>query len=270
MATPAPATFATLLEQAVNEPGILSSAYRAFHNYSIGNQLLAWSQCMGRGIQPGPIATFQRWRELGRYVRRGEKAIVLCRPVTVKRTTTADDGGDETTVATWFVYKPFWFVLAQTEGQPLPEPEIPAWDRSRALAALNVSEAPFDETDGNCQGYARERSIAVSPIAALPWKTRFHELAHVLLGHTSEGVLNDGELTPRNLRECEAEAVALLCCAALGLPGVEYCRGYIQSWWGEGNPIPERSAQRILKVADQILKAGTTDSTETTETGAQS
>ena len=62
--------------------------------------------------------------------------------------------------------------------------------------------------------------------------------------------------TPRSLRECEAEAVAMLCCAALGLPGVECCRGYIQSWWGHGNPIPERSAQRVLKAADQILKAG--------------
>ena len=92
MATPAPATFAQLLEQAVNEPGILSSAYRQFYGYSLGNVLLALSQCLARGIQPGPIATFQRWKELGRFVRRGEKAITLCRPVTVKRTTTADDG----------------------------------------------------------------------------------------------------------------------------------------------------------------------------------
>ena len=53
-----------------------------------------------------------------------------------------------------------------------------------------------------------------------------------------------------------AESVALLCCAALDLPGVECSRGYIQSWWGQGNAIPEKSAQRILKVADQILKAG--------------
>jgi hypothetical protein len=37
---------------------------------------------------------------------------------------------------------------------------------------------------------------------------------------------------------------------------VEFSRGYIQHWWGSGNPIPERSAQRILKVANQILVAG--------------
>ena len=83
------------------------------------------------------------------------------------------------------------------------------------------------------------------------------KLAHVLLGHTSEGQQADGDRTPSNMRECEAEAVALLCCAALGLPGVECCRRYIQGWWGQGNAIPERSAQRVLKVADQILKAGT-------------
>ena len=90
----------------------------------------------------------------------------------------------------------------------------------------------------------------------MPHKTTFHECAHILLGHTTEGEHTDSEITPRNLRECEAEAVALLCCAALDLPGVEYSRGYIQSWWGAGNPIPERSAQYILKVADQNPQGG--------------
>ena len=90
--TPAASTsFADLLRSAVTEPGILSSAYRQFHNYSIGNQLLAWSQCLARGIQPGPMATFPRWKELGRYVRKGEKAITLCQPVTVTRPADPDD-----------------------------------------------------------------------------------------------------------------------------------------------------------------------------------
>ena len=76
MTAPAHA-FADLLRSAVNEPGIISAAYSQFHNYSIGNQLLAWSQCVARGIQPGPIATFMGWKEKGRHVRRGEKAITL-------------------------------------------------------------------------------------------------------------------------------------------------------------------------------------------------
>jgi antirestriction protein ArdC len=250
-------SWAALLERAVTDPGIVSAAYRQFHNYSIGNQLLAFAQCLRRAIPLGPIATYQRWKELGRQVRRGEKAITLCRPVTVKRSEITDHGNEETAAATWFVFKSYWFVLAQTDGEPLPEPAIPAWSSARALAALDVAEIPFDLIDGNCLGFARERSIAINPVNPMPHKTRFHELAHVLLGHTEEGLLADGDITPRNLRECEAEAVALLCCAALDLPGVEWSRGYIQSWWGTGNPIPERSAQRILKTADQILKAGT-------------
>ena len=119
------------------------------------------------------------------------------------------------------------------------------------------AEILFDHVDGNCLGFARDRVIAINPINPLPHKTRFHELAHVLLGHTTEGRQADSETTPRTLRECEAEAVALLCCAALELPGVTECCGYIQHWWGQGHEIPERSAQRVLKVADQILKAGT-------------
>ncbi|MEQ1761358.1 MAG: ImmA/IrrE family metallo-endopeptidase [Vicinamibacterales bacterium] len=256
MATPAPATFARLLEQAVNEPGILSDAYRQFHGYSVGNQLLALTQCLTRDIKPGPIATFQGWKDVGRYVRRGEKALTLCQPVTVQRTTTSPDGGDETQQATWFVYRASWFVLAQTDGPPFPEPSSPAWDCERALTSLDVVEIPFDHTDGNCLGFARERTIAINPVNAMPHKTRFHELAHVVLGHTSEGLHADDDRTPRNLRECEAEAVALVCLAALELPGVEYSRGYIQHWWGRGNPIPEPSARRILRAADQILKAG--------------
>jgi antirestriction protein ArdC len=249
-------SFAELLQSAVTEPGILSAAYRQFHSYSIGNQLLAWSQCVDRGIQPGPMATFPRWRELGRHVKRGEKAITLCMPVTVKRRGEATDGAEDAEVITRFVYKPHWFVLAQTEGEPLPAASVPSWRRERALDALNVELVAFDATDGNVLGFARDRSVAVSPLNPLPYKTLFHELAHILLGHTGEGDQNDGEVTPRNLREIEAEAVALLCCAALELPGVEFARGYIQSWWGAGNPIPERSAHRVLKAADQILKAG--------------
>jgi antirestriction protein ArdC len=255
--TPSIASFADLLRSAVTDPGVISNAYQQFHNYSLGNQLLAWSQCLERGIQPGPLATYPRWRELGRQVRRGEKAITLCMPVTIKRTTEQAENAADLEVRTRFIYRPNWFVLAQTDGQPLAANSIPAWDANSALAGLQIQEIPFDHLNGNCLGYARERSIAINPINPLAHKTRFHELAHVLLGHTTEGQQNDSEITPRDLRECEAETVALLCCAALDLPGVECCRGYIQLWWGTGNPIPEHSAQRILKAADQILKAGT-------------
>ena len=48
------------------------------------------------------------------------------------------------------------------------------------------------------------------------------------------------------------------------LPGAEHSRGYIQHWNAQrsAEPISERSAQRIFKTADQILKAGTTECSE--------
>ena len=259
MSRPTPKAFTALLQDAINQPGTLSQAYQQFHTYSLGNQLLAMFQCHGRGLKPGPMATFPRWKELGRHVRKGEKALTLCMPITIKRNAETTDDGTEESIYTRFVYKSRWFVLSQTDGEPLPESESPDWDAARALDGLDVQEIPFDHVDGNCLGLARDRLIAINPVNPLPHKTRFHELAHVLLGHTVEGTQADSDVTPRTLRECEAEAVALLCCAALKLPGIDEARGYIQHWWGQGHEIPERSAQRILKVADQILKAGTTE-----------
>lgn len=260
--------FAELLSRALTEPGVVSRAYSAFHGYSIGNQILAFVQCAERGIPPGPLSTFVGWRDKGRYVRKGEKAITLCQPVTVKRksadqplpadaTPAADQPRD---TITRFIYRPHWFVLSQTDGLDVVPASIPEWNQARALETLGIIEEPFTSTDGNCQGYARQRTIAVSPVAELRTKTLLHEVAHVVLGHTSEADagLTDSALTPRSLREVEAEAVALVCLEALGLPGAEHCRGYIQHWNERrgAEPIPERSAQRIFKAADQILKAG--------------
>src|SRR5262249_56517222 len=125
------------------EPGIMSQAYSSFHNYSVGNQLLAWAQCLARGIQPGPIATFQRWKELGRHVRKGEKAIVLCQPVTVKRTRENEDRAEdaETFTFTRFVYRPHWFVMAQTDGAQLLPIQTTAWDRARACCSLRDGDS---------------------------------------------------------------------------------------------------------------------------------
>jgi hypothetical protein len=91
-----------------------------------------------------------------------------------------------------------------------------------------------------------------------------------MLGHTSEGDFADGETTPRTLREVEAEAVALLCCESLGLDGAAYCRGYIQNWLSQGkgsntDAIPEKSAQKIFRAADQIIRAGRTEPEQSPE-----
>src|SRR5687768_17378198 len=69
------ATFAALLQAAISEPGKIHEAYFAFHGYSISNQILALIQCAERGIAPGPIASFNKWKERERYVQKGQKAL---------------------------------------------------------------------------------------------------------------------------------------------------------------------------------------------------
>lgn len=260
--------WAALLVEAVNKPGLIMEAYSAFHNYSIGNQILALVQCHLRGLQPGPINTFPKWQALGRVVKRGERALTLCMPITRKQ---REEESEEEHTFTSFAYKPRWFVLSQTQGRELEPTTIPEWDSEKAIAALSIERVAFDKTDGNCQGFARQRQIAINPVAQLPYKTLFHELAHVILGHTTEADFADTETTPRNLREVEAEAVALLCCESLGLEGADYCRGYIQNWLYQGvgfnaDAIPEKSAQKIFRSADQIIRAGRTQPKQSTET----
>lgn len=260
-----------LLVKAVSTPGVLSTAYRQFWNYSIGNQLLALFQCHGRGIEPGPIHTFLGWKDLGRSVKKGQKALTLCMPVTVKRKREnsasnsegddqdPSDGTDAAATRTRFMYRPNWFVLAQTEGQEYVPAELPQWSEARALGALNIERIAFRHTDGNAQGYALNQQVAVSPIAFMPARTLLHELAHVVLGHTAEQerMDDDDSATPRDVREVEAECVALIGCSSLGLGGEAFSRGYVQHWLKDER-IPERSAQKIFKAASQILRAGRT------------
>lgn len=267
-----------LLRRAVEEPGLISEAYTRFHGYSLGNRFAALLQCQERGLEPGPISTFNGWRKLGYAVQKGEEAITLCMPLKgvmarEKPASPADQAQhpsappdiQEIEYIRAFVWKPHWFVLAQTQPvnpetvQPVSVPTLPGWDKEKALAALGIHEKPFTALDGNIQGYAHERDIAVSPLAALPHKTFFHEAAHVVLGHTegpnSAGRLIDTLTLSRSQSEVEAEGTALLLLDVFDLPGQEYARGYIQHWL-EGEAIPEKSAQRIFGAADRILSAG--------------
>jgi hypothetical protein len=262
--------WSALLVEAVNKPSLIMEAYSAFHNYSIGNQILALVQCQLRGLEPGPINTFPGWQALGRTVKRGERALILCMPISRKvRDEEAPESNSENGERrfTSFMHKARWFAISQTVGDEFTPPRLPEWDASRALTALDIEQIPFTDTDGNCQGYARKRQIAINPVAQLPHKTLFHETAHVILGHTSEADFTDTERTPKNLREVEAEAVALLCCEALSLEGADYCRGYVQNWLRpaigyHGDAIPEKSAQKIFRAADQILRAGRLQASE--------
>jgi antirestriction protein ArdC len=267
--------WAELLNEAVTKPGLLHQSYQRFHNYSIGNALLILWQCMERGIEPGPVATYKRWQEIGRQVKAGEKAMAMWMPIVVKEKDLDKDGNEVEHKKMVFVTPSRWFVMSQTSGETEPVPETVAdWSMSRMLEALEIKTESFDEINGNCMGYAkRNRTIAISPLAFSPVKTAVHEAAHVIMHFGDDeavDIIVDNKDLSYSDREVEAESVALLVCDALGLDGQEYSRGYIQNWMGRSeNGIPEKSARRIFSAADKILKAGREAKAEVAETEAE-
>jgi hypothetical protein len=92
---PQHATWGELLREAVEKPGRMLEAYTAFHNFSLGNALLALEQCTRRNLQPGPLNTYNGWLERKRQVRKGEKGITLCMPMPIKKATQTDGVKDE-------------------------------------------------------------------------------------------------------------------------------------------------------------------------------
>jgi hypothetical protein len=246
--------WADLLAEAVGQPGTISQCYSLFWNYSMGNMLAALHQCLMRGIQPGPINTFLGWKQLDRQVRKGERAMWLCMPITWRRQPNDRDDQDDQTadIYTRFTWRPRWFVLGQTDGAEYTPPELPGWDRERALAALGITEEPFSHMNGNAQGYSRPgRVLAINPLAEHPARTLLHEVAHILLGH-----LDTSRDLPAAVMEVEAEATAYLVGEALGLVGADDSRGYVQHYLAKGAHIEETTARRIYKTADAILHAG--------------
>ena len=133
--------WSALLVEAVNKPGMIMEAYSAFHNYSIGNQILALVQCQLRGLEPGPINTFPGWQALRRTVKRGERALILCMPITRKvRDEEAQENNGENGERTFtsFMHKARWFAISQTVGDEFTAPRLPEWEAERALAALDI------------------------------------------------------------------------------------------------------------------------------------
>lgn len=249
--------FALLLTFAINEPGVTNQAYRAFHNFSIGNQILAAQQLLERGLQLSPIASFKSWQEKGRHVKRWQRAISLYMPVTMKRKEIDQNTGEEVEVSHHkFIMRPHWFSLGQTEGEDYtPEAIATAWDAELAMLNLDIKEEAFNDLRGNVMGYARCRNIAINPLNPFKHKTRFHEMAHIILGHTSETEMQDMPELSRDIKEVEAESVAFILCCIFELPGQAESRSYIQTWLS-GKSLPESSAKRIFVAADKILKAG--------------
>jgi antirestriction protein ArdC len=252
------------LIEAYQAPGALGSTYTRFHTYSFGNQILLMMQ----GLRE-PVASYDRWQELGRQVRCGEQAKYVRAPNT-RRIEETDDTGQpkidangkpvKREVATGrFHWRKSAFGYSQTDGPELEFPPLPGWNVDTALTALGIDRVPFDEINGNVQGFSYEdtrgQHLAINPVAAYPMKTTFHELAHLVLGHCRHD--GDGAEKHRGVKEFEAEATAYLVAKELELTtwDASESRAYIQTWLA-GHEVTEDSVVAILGAVNKILVAG--------------
>jgi antirestriction protein ArdC len=254
------------LTEALNAPGALGSTYTRFYSYSFLNQI----RLLMQGVAE-PVATYNRWRELGRQVRKGSKAKSVLAPVLVGREVKDANGnvvlGDDGKprkhqILVGFRDSRTVFGYSDTDGQELPSVQLPGWDVDGALAVLGVDRVAFDMVNGNAQGFSFEdgdgRHVAINPTAVYPAKTLFHEVAHLMLGHCK-----GDDQGHRGVAELEAEASAYLVAKELELIAWDPAesRAYIQTWLG-GTEVGEDNITRVFAAVNKILTAGRIDAAE--------
>lgn len=248
--------YTELLENALQSEGAISKCYSVFHNYSFRNIVLLCKQFVMRGQDVAPVATYKKWQELNRQVKKGSKAYEMYVPVFKKE---IDEKTGEETERMFFIVKKAWFSVSDTDGdQALDKTETPEFSLSRTMENLNIKMLQFDYVNGNIQGYCAKEGIAINPVAQHPIKTALHEIAHFIL-HSDKDDYHD----ERGLYECEAESTALLSGMLLGVLDDESksdAVGYIKHWMTkyknlDAGKLLEKSAKNIFSAVDKILAA---------------
>jgi antirestriction protein ArdC len=239
-----------LLDEALTAPGRMGDTYSRFYSYSFLNTLLLMQQ----GVSE-PVNTYKRWGAMDRQVKRGSRAKSILIPMTIKKAETPEEKD-----VVKFKRAACLFTVSETEGAELPEVEPQDWDAGTALEKLSIEQTAFALINGNVAGYSMGQEFAINPVAKYPLKTTFHELGHILLGHTSDDDVDEEQeyQHPRGVQEVQAEAVAYLVMNELGM--AEFMdqaesRGYIQGWLGE-KQLDDRAIRQIFSTVDKILKAG--------------
>jgi len=183
--------------------------YSRFHQYSIYNVF-----CILMSFpEASQVAGFQRWRSMGRYVRKGEKGIPILAPILISEDPD-DPDSDKILRGFKIVYV---YDISQTDGQPLPK--VPNWksaEKNRQLEEKLIRFAnkrsimvSIVEQRGEIQGISKGKLIEVDPNAGT--KTLIHEIAQEVM-HRDVNRPNDS-----SLRELEAEAVAYVVSKHFGL-----------------------------------------------------
>ncbi|MBI1826659.1 MAG: DUF1738 domain-containing protein [Planctomycetes bacterium] len=233
------------------------AAIARFHRYSLGNLLLILSQ------RPDAtrVAGFQTWKQLGRFVKKGERGLFIIAPMRCcKKVDDASDvniessDDDESFIRFRAVHV---FDISQTDGEPLPEPVRASGDpagyteRLKAFVADKAIALEYSSTLGSA--YGRSSGGKITLREGMPPAEEFsvlvHELAHELLHPKG----SRGELS-KLVKETEAEAVAFVVSHAIGLDAAKAAADYIQVYRGDKDTLAE-SLQRIQATAGEILEA---------------
>jgi hypothetical protein len=254
-----------VLKMALTVPGRISQCYNKFYRYSFLNMVLVLMQTG----KLEPIATFNKWKALDRKVISGPGSALFINhprfaPLRVDGKPVVKVNGKAEMKFIGAYPKASVFQLFQTEGPDLVMADLPDWDKTQAMAELDITEVKFSVLDFNMQGYSKDRTFALNPVCESPFKTMIHEWAHILLGHTEGGYKEH----PRDIAEFQAEAVALLTCHELDVEAFDASksRGYIQHWLAgksadylDGNgdlAVNDAVVRNIFSVTDRILVAG--------------
>jgi DNA primase len=231
-----------------------------FRQYSFNNTLLILIQCP----HATRVASYKKWTEMGRQVRKGEKGLSIFAPMMRKKEDAKT--GEEKTYLSGFRLVPT-FDVSQTEGDALPEdPAKPVlldgeapeglWDALAAIVAENGYTLRLGPSEHGENGYTRPADKVVQVTeglsAAQSAKTLIHEVAHMLL-HTDDKVLTEDAILHRNVAEIEAESVAHIVAEVHGLPTDAYSVPYVAGWSNGKTEVIAATADRVLKTAKQIL-----------------
>ena len=235
------------------------AAMARFHSYSFGNIMLIYSQ------RPDAtrVAGFRTWRELDRYVKKGEKGIVIIAPMMLKRRDSDGPNGhpvehDGDKPDTFIRFRAVHvFDVSQTEGEALPEHSAvggdPAGhiDRLKTVVADRGIGLEYSDELGSAEGKSSGGRITLRTglSSAEEFSTLAHELAHEMLHHT-----DDGDRPTKTVRETEAEAVAFVVSQAVGLDTNTASSDYIQIYAGTKETLAA-SLDRIQHTATAIISA---------------
>src|ERR1700730_16742632 len=92
-------------------------AMARFHRYSLHNIMLIASQ----RPDASHVAGFQTWKQLGRFVKKGAKGILILAPVLLRKQAESENQEKETDSTPIRFRAVYVFDVADTDGKPLPE-----------------------------------------------------------------------------------------------------------------------------------------------------